>query len=550
MKFHGYVAGAVAVALLLTSVSTVSMADVRRALAEFRRTFNSNQVSTREKNEAIQGLPSNDKAVVDEYINILETDVWQWRSQVLGRLQQTDNAEILNAIEEWVLNERNLQRQPSAGEHIVWALFNNRGYLNAEKSAKLASIVQMQRATPKVKNRVVRELGVWRGDQPLGRAHAGLLVGMLEWHEGLRRGQDETLKFLIIDSLESLTTQEFDDNVRQWRFWIDNLEEDAELRYRTPERFEDQHGDVDIRGHSFVRRGGRSVESVDVLILPDFGWSEHYWYPYIFELNKMFNCVFVELPDASRVEGLRRPQDRRTGAVDPNAYYYPLEQLVKAFEERREASGHEKVGIIAHGISAWIAMEYSRLYPDSVLFCIALNSFNGNQSFSGARNEMANSRDMDIRWYSELLIYDPSNRTGPGSMDADQMFHGRTGSYKSRFADPRAVDSTLFGAIPQRYRKPVGGGSALVPEYDITQAFGRNRTSDVPMLFIWGAKDPMYVEGDQRGLQRIYRRSGMFEVFPESARTPWAEEPIRFFETVRTFLERSGVDLKPKEKEE
>jgi len=538
----------VAAMLLLTSFTTVTFADVRGAINEFRRVFNNNRASTREKHQAITALPNNDKLLVLEFVTVMESDVWQHRAEVMiNRVREANSAEMLEELETWITTERNITRSPAAAEHMAWGLLNNRHYATAEKFAKLSELVKMQRLDAKVKYRIVRELGVWRDNHPLGKANAGVLIGLLEWWKSQRRGADETLKFLIIDSLESLTTEEFGDNVQQWRFWHTALKEEDTLRPRTPERFKDQHGDIELEGHSFVRRGPRAVEAVDVLILPEFGYSEQYWYPYIFEMNKLFNCVFVELPDASRVAGLTRPTDR-TGRADPNAYYYPLEQLVAAFEQRREASGHKKVGLIAHGVSGWIAKEYTRLHPESVLFCVVMNSWNGQQSYRGAMNQLQGNRDADFKWYGESLVYDPTNRRGPGSMDEDQRFHGRTGSYKRMQSDHRALEPIFYST--RGFQKIIGGGNALVPDYELERAFGNRGTSDVPILFIWGANDPMYVEQDRRALQRIYRR-GMFEVFPNSARTPWAEEPLLFYTKIRELLTRNGVQLeKPAEEKE
>jgi pimeloyl-ACP methyl ester carboxylesterase len=534
--------------VLLLSFTTMSFADVRGAINEFRRTFNNNKASTREKHQAVQALPNNDKQLVQEYITVLEQDVWQWRADILGKIQSSRSDDLLAGLEEFLDNQNQVIRNPAAAEHIVWGLLNNSEYQSAEKFAKLSALAKVQRIAPKVKYRVVRELGVWRGDgsQSLAKANVGVLIDLLEWILNERRA-DETLKFLIIDSLESLTTQEFEESVQQWRFWHNSLTEEDMLTPRTPERFKDDLGDIELEGHSFVRRNPRAVEAVDVLILPEFGYSEQYWYPYIFELNKLFNCVFVELPDASRVQGLERPTDR-TGRADPNAYYYPLAQLVEAFEERRKASGHEKVGIIAHGVSGWIAKEYTRLYPDSVLFCVIMNSWNGEQSYRGSSDNLQGSRDPDFRWFGESLVYDPTNRRGPGSMDEDQLFHSRTGAFKRMHADHRALEPIFYST--QGFRKVIPGGRALVPRYEIGQQFRRNQSVDVPTLFIWGEHDLQRNQQDLRQLQGIYRR-GMFEVFPNSSRTPWAEEPLLFNTKIRELLERNGVDLtKPDPEEE
>lgn len=531
-----------AILVLMFVMTTTGSADARK-ISEFKRVFSSSKASNLEKNRAIEALPRGDKALAVEYRTILETDVWQWRAQVMQRVQQETSGELLDELFKWVTDDRQTQRQPAAAEHLVWALMNNERGRSIERYSEMAKAVHANRAPDKLKNRVIRELGVWRGVQPLAKHSVGLLLDMLEANLKERR-PDELRRFLIIDSLESLTSEEFGDNMEQWRFWFDNLGE-TPLEPRKAEAFKDEYGDIEIKGHSFVRKKQRPVDSVDVLILPEFGYSEQYWYPYIFELNKLFNCVFVELPDASRVKGLQRPTDR-AGNVDQNAYYYPLKQLVEAFEERRDQSGQKKVGIIAHGVSGWIAMEYCRLHPESVAFCIIMNTWSGNISFSKARSQLEGDRDEDFKYYGAGLVYDPTNRVGYGSLTPEQQFNYQTGSMKRMHKDAQAVAPLFYSS--EQFQKRVGGGSALVPQYEFENAVD-NKRLDVPVMFVWGEADKMFVRDDQRTFQRAFPKA-MMEVFPNSARVPWAEEPLLFYKKVRELLEKNGISLEVEKEDE
>lgn len=531
-----------AILVLMFVMATTGFADARQKIGEFRRTFTNTKASNLEKSRAIKALPRGDKALAAEYRMILETDVWQWRAEVMQRVQTETSSELLDELFEWVADDTQTQRQPAAAEHLVWALMNNERGRSIERYTEMAKATTGKRAPDKLKNRVIRELGVWRGVQPLAKHSIGLLLDMLDANLEERR-PDELRRFLIIDSLESLSSEEFGDNIEQWRFWYSNLGE-TPLEPRKAESFEDEYGDIEIKGHSFVRKKPRPVDSVDVLILPEFGYSEQYWYPYIFEMNKLFNCVFVELPDASRVKGLQRPTDR-AGNVDNNAYYYPLKQLVEAFEERRDQSGQKKVGIIAHGVSGWIAMEYCRLHPESVAFCIIMNTWSGNISFSKARNQLEGDRDDDFKYYGAGLVYDPTNRVGYGSLTPEQQFHHHTGAMKRMHMDAKAIAPIFYNS--ERFQKRVGGGSALVPQYEFENAVDKARL-DVPVMFVWGKNDKMYVQDDLRTFQRAFPR-GMFEVFPNSARVPWAEEPVLFYSKVRELLEKNGIKLEVEEED-
>ena len=525
--------------------SSSSAGDIKKELSEFKKTWNNKRASTREKYEAVRNLPTGDADLADWYINVLEGEVWQWRAEVmLQRLINETNTELLDALGEFLFDEKDPVKKPAAAEHLIMGLFNNSTFATADRWAKAGDVVRHEKLDAKVKWRMIRELGRWRGAQEMPevqaqmKANCGVLIDLLG--ENLKQKKPDMIeRFLIIDSLEALTSEEHGEKLENWTFWFNELKEKP-LSPRKAEVFKDNLGDIELEGHTFARKEPRKVEGMEVLILPEFGYSEEYWYPYIFELNKTMACTFVELPDASRVKDLERPVDR-AGNPDPNAYYYPLEQLVEAFEQRRKDSKQEKVGIIAHGVSGWIALEYCRLHPESVAFAIIMNTWSGNNAYSKARNQLEGSKDDDYKYYGMGLIYDPTNRVGFGALTDDQKFHHSTGAYKRMQADPKAVEPVLYGALRDQYRKQIGGGQALTPQYEFQNEVGRN-TLDVPVLFVWGQHDPMYVDADKKAFEKSFNKKKlMIEIFPNSARTPWAEEPPLFYEKFDELIEMAGV---------
>jgi pimeloyl-ACP methyl ester carboxylesterase len=543
-----------ALAATVAVFAVPSEADVKKELSAFKAVWGDKKKSTREKFEAVQALPTGDEGLAATYIEILETDVWQYRADVaLNRIVQENNEALLAELSKFLFDEKKAPKQPSAAEHLVLALYNNQNFANAANWAKLGDIVNNEKMPSKVKRRAIRELGRWRGAEEVPavqtqmKANAGLLISLLKTNLANKKA-DRIERFLLIDSLESLTSEEHEESIENWEYWYNSVKDAADkpLTPRKAQAFKDNLGDIELEGHSFVRKGARKAEGMEILILPEFAWSEEYWYPYIFELNKFATCTFVELPDASRVKGLKRPTDR-SGNADPNAYYYPLEQLVEAFEERRKLSKQEKVGIIAHGVSGWIALEYCRLHPESVAFAIIMNTWSGNQSFGKARNQMEGNKakDDDMKFYGAGLVYDPTNRQGYSSFNDDQKFHYHTGEFKRMQADPKSVDSLMYGAI-RSYRKPIAGGQALVPEYEFENQM-KNKTLNVPVLFIHGEMDGMFVQDDVKLYQKVFK-NGMFETFKGTSRTPWAEEPTLFYEKFNTLMEKAGIVAKEKDK--
>jgi pimeloyl-ACP methyl ester carboxylesterase len=546
MRLWARMMGLAAVTAMLGMMITPSSAsDIKKELTEFKKTWNDRRASTRAKYEAVRNLPFGNKGLADTYIDVLEGDVWQWRAEImLQRLVAETDTALLDELGEFLFDAKKSPKKPAAAEHLILGLFNNATFATPERWSRAGELIRNDKMPAKVKWRMIRELGRWRGAEDLPEVQAqmksncNLLIDLLAENLSDRK-PDLITRFLLIDSLESLTSEEHGDKIDNWRFWFNDLR-DKPLKPRKAVVFKDNLGDIELEGHSFARKEPRKVEGMEILILPEFGYSEQYWYPYIFELNKTMACTFVELPDASRVKDLERPVDR-AGNRDPNAYYYPLKQLVEAFEQRRKDSKQEKVGIIAHGVSGWIALEYCRLYPESVAFAIIMNTWSGNNSYGKARNQLEGSKDDDFKYFGMGLLYDPTGRVGYNSLTDDQKFHHQTGAYKRMQADPKAVEPVLYGALQNQYRKQIGGGQALTPQYEFENEVGR-KVLDVNVLFIWGAHDPMYVKDDLKAFEKSFARGkAMFEIFPNSSRTPWAEEPPLFYEKFDKLVEQSGV---------
>ncbi len=535
---------------LLAAFAGSSSADMKRTIAEFRAIWNKSKATNLEKRRAVQSLPTGSAEMAEVWIEILESDVWQYRADVMMKVRDESDSATLLALEKWLFDDKKSFRQPAAAEHILWALYNNQKWVSEEKWKKAPQIVNMDKLAEKVKARMVRELGVWRGSlspegqkdpavQAAMKVNVRVLVDLLATNMGERKPNLQ-LQYLIIDALEGLSGQEHGSNLQNWQFYANNLKPEDLLEPRTRTAFKDEFTNVQIEGHSFVRKTPRPVD-MEILILPDLGSSERYWYPYIFELNKTFKCTFVDLPDCSRMPDLKW--------VNGNAgYEYPLSQLVETFEERRRQSKQEKVGLIAHGVSNWIVLEYLRLYPDSVAFAIVLNSWSGKLSFQKARNALEGSRDEAWKYHGINLLYDSTGRTGSLSLNDEQKMWAQTGAVKRRWADPKALEPIFY--TTQEFTKQIEGGHRVfVPEYEFENA-AKGKRIDVPVLFINGAQDPMYVKDDQKIYNKVFNKM-TWMAFEESSDSPWAEEPVKFFDAFRKLLaDHEIIEKLKKEKEE
>ncbi|MCA8912540.1 MAG: alpha/beta hydrolase [Planctomycetes bacterium] len=536
---------------LFVAFSTVSARNEN--VDEFWKVWRDRKADNLQKNDAVSKLVGGDE-LVDPYLEILESDVWQYRAQVIDHLRNETNEALLKGMEDFLFDEKQVAKKPAAGEHVLWALYNNANWVKPEKWDKAKLLVMEKKVPEKVKARMLRELGRWRGTsvdnpeaQALARQNVKILVDLLAFALEEKKKFSPELRFLIGDALESLTSQDFGDDLAKWQFFANNMKETEPLKPRTAQSFKDELADVEIEGHSFASPTPRPVD-LEMLILPDLGKSDQYWYPYIFELNKTFKCTFVKLPDCSRMKDIEFRKDRN-GNVDRNAYFYPLKQLVEAFEERRMQSKQKKIGLIAHGVSGWIALEYLRLHPESVAFAIIIQTWSGENSREQARNACEGSKDEAFKDFGRGLIYDPTGRIGFQSLNESERMWYFTGAYKRRWADPKALEPIFYNS--EAFKVPAqSGAQILVPHYEFDNEMKGERPITVPTLFIHGAQDPMFVSKDEKDYRKGFSNM-TWAVYKDSADTPWAEEPVHFFTDFKELLDKNHIieDLK-KEAEE
>jgi pimeloyl-ACP methyl ester carboxylesterase len=546
----------------LRSLSTLALATLAIGAAytsinaandnkEFWDLWRDKKSTNLQKNDAVNALMGGAE-LKDEYLEILESDVWQYRASVTGRVQGETNPELLKALEEFLFDEKEVAKKPAAGEHLVWALYNNATWATEEKWLRAKELMVSKKTPDKVKARMLREIGVFRGaagtppagdaaGQKAARTNVKMLVELLDLAMADKKYNRE-LKFLIFDALESLSSQDFGDDLVKWKFFADNMKETEPLKPRSADAFKDAFTDVEIEGHSFASPQPRPVD-MEVLILPNLYTSDRYWYPYIFQINKTFKCTFVKLPDCSRMKNIEWMKNQ-DGTDNRTAYYYPLEQLVETFEERRKQSKQKKIGLIAHGVSGWIALEYLRLHPESVAFAVIIGTWSGENSYLEGSNTCGNSKDEAFKWYAESLKYDPSGRSGALAMNDEQNFWANTGAYKRQFGDPKALEPIFYAQQPWRVQ-PEGNARILVPKFQ----FESKRKIDVPTLFIHGAKDPMHVAKDESDYKKGFSNM-VWSEYENSGAVPWAEEPVRFFTEWDTLLEKNKIIEKLKKEAE
>ncbi|MCC6572912.1 MAG: alpha/beta hydrolase [Planctomycetes bacterium] len=526
--------GAVLFLMAVPGLAKEDNAEAAKDYAEFKRLWAAKTYV--EKLKGLAKLPGGYERATKDILDCLNSEDWVFRQAPFMLLYKEKDTELLGWYEEQLFEK---EKRAAVMEHMVWALYNNEAFANAARWARLGELIgNVKKVDVKVRGRAAREMGKYRGDvkkaedQKQAKDNFLVLLGLLEKYMDEKK-PDALMIFQLSDAMENLTGQEHGNEVKSWRNWWDSGAKDRDLIPRQADKLTKDLQEIQLEEHSYARKRGRMIENLDVLVLPDFGWSGQYWQPYICELNKIFACYMVSLPDASRV----KPEPKRPYGND--AYVYPLPQLVEAFEKRREASQQKKVGIIAHGISGWIALQYARQRPDSVAFIIVISTWSGTKSFNSSISQLENNQNPIIKYFGAAQRYDPNPtaRVGPRSMTEEQNTLAHVGSYKSMHLDPYALEPLFYALAQDQFRQQIPG-VALVPD---DFEFKKGVTPiDVPAMIIWGAKDWRHVKEDQKTIPEAFKNPTL-ALYENSYRVPWAEEPVRFVNDVKKMVEKYGI---------
>ena len=125
-------------------------------------------------------------------------------------------------------------------------------------------------------------------------------------------------------------------------------------------------------------------------------------------------------------------------------------------------------------------------------------------------------------------------------MDEQQNLFARIGGEKYMAADPYSVDMLLYG-LDQGYHARQGQGQIALAPSDFDFKFdSRLGALKVPALIIWGAQDWMFVKEDQKVISQAFAKPTV-SIYENAARTPWAEDPLRFFDEIRALIDASGI---------
>ena len=362
-----------------------------------------------------------------------------------------------------------------------------------------------------------------------------------------QKEDDPVVRTFLERSLNELTQAYRGPNPLYWLSWWETAKNDPD--YKLGETDEEAKKAAEDLGHKLKKRrtvsilGGVTLESsergsgigVPILIIPPYGYSENIMLPFLSGLERRHKLHYITLPPVKSFKNLRVVSAKQIP-------YYPIDQLVDAFEDLRKQTKEERFAIMACGMNSWIAMRYAKKYPRSVAGILLVAPISGVKEYARATDRFEKTgkgrKDTEMHYFGLTRRF--NTQTGESNLDSYQReneiskWDGEGGCIDRRswslfFHDERDyVASMLYPVKNHRM------GSVAIPDFNLFKE--KKPALRIPTLVICG-KSSLYTSTDDcKGIAKYYR--GLCLVYGYSSCMPFCEESKRFNKDVAGFLRK------------
>lgn len=563
---------AILVLLVLSLSATLNFvsADIKDDLKDFKRKWSSKEIL--DNRDAAKDLPFDYPDYFEAHYEVLQGKHWLMRWETISKIAQAQ-PEIIDQFVDFVREEVGDRKEEDIAvrQHVVFGFCIGNNTTDKAWDWVYEVLVDEDQPMPvriEAAKHLHRNYGTERN-----KKHFEALFKVLKQVSSPDEKEDKKLerdlekdselrhlRWLTIYAMEKLTSQTHGDLVNGWQIYWDGLEPDDPILYRDDgERVSNKVEGVEVEGERYARPERKLPTNLELLVLPSVEFYAEWMNPYLYELTKYFKVTVLRMPDASGMEGLRRPKDRN-GVEARDAYYEPLQRIYKVFEGRRQQEGGN-VGMIALGASAcFMAMEYAKNQPDGIKFIVCVNAYESNAAFSSklswARDQ---GNDKILQDYAAIMrTYYQGER--PNFTD-EQMYRAQIGDISHLLMDPRDPNhiwlSLVRGQVnrqreDERRKKEEEArekGERLPPRQaqiiDTEYAFEGSNIK-VPALFYYSENDPLHDSKSPGKLKGMFRNVHLHE-FEESGASPFAEQPMIFIERFIEFMDDEEIweEIKP-----
>ena len=372
-----------------------------------------------------------------------------------------------------------------------------------------------------------------------------------------QKEDDPVVKTFLESSLNELTQAYRGPKAEYWLSWWETAKNDPD--YKLGETDEDAKKAAEDLGHKLKKRrtvsilGGVTLESsergsgigVPILIIPPYGYSENIMLPFLSGLEERHKLHYIKLPPVKSFKNLRVVSAKQIP-------YYPIDQLVDAFEDLRKETKEERFAIMACGMNSWIAMRYAKKYPKSVAGILLVAPLSGVKEYAKAtgrfKKQGKSKKDTEMHYFGLGRTF--NTNTGESTLDSYQReneitkWEGEGGCIDRRswslfFHDERDYVISMLYPVKNHVM-----GSVAIPDFDLFKE--RKPALRIPTLVITGKSSLYNSIEDSKAIAKYYR--GIPLVYSFSSCMPFCEESKRFNKDVANFLRKFTRVKKAKSK--
>jgi pimeloyl-ACP methyl ester carboxylesterase len=336
--------------------------------------------------------------------------------------------------------------------------------------------------------------------------------------EALVRERDRRTRLRIIETLRALTPAPHLLEPQEWRDWWKRNEHDPRFRPADQPPGTDTYEGVVLETRTVAAVPGKRQPKrppPHLLVLPQFGWSNPIYGPYLLPLRRYADLTWVRLPTVQALTG-------QSGFGDsiPN---YPVGRLVQALDRFRAAHRIERFVVVATGASGWIAMSYAHRFPKRCAGLVLIDTHLDKQAYADALRRGAARGNEVERWIAKTLLHENNVPLNEPTLHRLHRI-GLQRGYRDR-ADLE------MGWLFATAREPQG--FATVPDLK----WGRHTRLEMPSLFVFSPANAFSGHHDDQRIGRNFPNS-MVAPVRECRGLPWVEHNERFCAIVERFLVR------------
>lgn len=341
-------------------------------------------------------------------------------------------------------------------------------------------------------------------------------------------------------ALETLTGEEFGEDLESWRKWWDAEKEGFSIE----ELVEKEKAEAEKKGTTTVTRDGVEFpvtvkehgQGYPLIVLPWRQYEPDYFRPYFHGIEEFCRVFYVAMPKVDDYKGLARD-------ATSNHVQYPTALLAAGLAEVMAQSGLDHFAVLGHGPdSATLAMMVAAQHPDKVTHLILINPRSAGERYTDSIENVIKTgkqrKCREIEKGGENLFIMENGRPMYEPSDAAEAAGNMRAIQNLRFADPTAPE---VGQLEYMYTSADTASVIADNKWSLQSIFG-TKPYEGPTLIFMGTANPWTPQADMTRVAGFFPRA-IPVVLKRASEMPFMSETITFTAHMKKLLagaRRSG----------